>query len=68
MGAVTASQRQNDGDNILQHFAADMLSALLEQLESRGRGMRRLISAIFMLNNCEFPTLAQSLYATDHSL
>ncbi|KAJ9123578.1 hypothetical protein QFC24_003794 [Naganishia onofrii] len=42
MGAVTASQRQNDGDSILQHFAADMLSALLEQLESRGRSMRRL--------------------------
>ncbi|KAJ9120136.1 hypothetical protein QFC22_003034 [Naganishia vaughanmartiniae] len=51
MGAVTASQRQNDGDSILQHFATDMLSALLEQLESRGRGMRRLVSAIFLLNN-----------------
>ncbi|KAJ9091704.1 hypothetical protein QFC19_008995 [Naganishia cerealis] len=51
MGAVTASQRQTDGDTIMQHFAADMVSALLDQLGSRGRNMRKFVSAIFMLNN-----------------
>jgi hypothetical protein len=54
MGATPATQKNMENDNTLQHFVADMLSGLLEQLEARARGMRRLVAAIFLLNNREY--------------
>lgn len=52
MGAIPATQKSNENDNTLQHFVTDLLSGLLEQLAFRARSMRKLVSAIFMLNNC----------------
>ena len=51
MGAVPATQKIAESDNTLQHFVADMMSGLVEQLEARARGMRKLVAAIFLLNN-----------------
>lgn len=55
MGAMPATQKSNENDNTLQHFVTDLLSGLLEQLAFRARTMRKLVSAIFMLNNSTSP-------------
>lgn len=52
MGAFPSIQQINEKDNTLQHFVADLLSGLLEQLVLRAKSMRKLVSAIFLLNNC----------------
>lgn len=57
MGAMPATQNSNESDNTLQHFVTDLLSGLLEQLASRAKSMRKLVAAIFMLNNCMFARL-----------
>ncbi|KAI5453770.1 exocyst complex component exo70 [Naganishia albida] len=54
MGAIPATQKSNENDNTLQHFVTDLLSGLLEQLAFRARSMRKLVSAIFMLNNLSY--------------
>lgn len=51
MGAIPATQKNAESDNTLQHFVADMLSGLLEQLEARARSMRKLVAGVFLLNN-----------------
>lgn len=53
MGAIPATQKNVENDNTLQHFVADMLSGLLEQIEARSRGMRKVVAAVFLLNNRE---------------
>jgi exocyst complex protein 7 len=55
MGAQTGQQPRSGGeDGILQHFIADLLSALISSLDNRSRSMRKPVSSIYMLNNLSY--------------
>jgi exocyst complex protein 7 len=55
MGAQTGQQPRSGGeDGILQHFIADLLSALICALDSRSRSMRKPVPSIYMLNNLSY--------------
>jgi exocyst complex protein 7 len=55
MGAQTGQSSQtHEEDGILQHFVADLVSALIASVDSRSRGMKKPVSSIYMLNNLSY--------------
>lgn len=53
-GTATASKGDDDGESgVLEHFVFDVVAALIGALEARGKGMRKGLGAIFLVNNGE---------------
>lgn len=53
-GTATASKGDDDGESgVLEHFVFDVVAALIGGLEARGKGMRKGVGAIFLVNNGE---------------
>lgn len=52
MGGATSTAAGDDNDEgVLEHFVFDVAAALMGALESRAKGMRKGVGAIFLVNN-----------------
>lgn len=52
MGGTATASGDDDG-GVLEHFVFDVVAALMGGLEARGKGMRKGVGAIFLVNNGE---------------
>ena len=59
-GAASAAVADDDDEGLLEHFVFDVAAALIGALESRSRGMRKGVGAIFLVNNGEHSVLSRA--------